>query len=59
MKKILFLGGVLILLTTVGCIVPEGGRYEGERHDERHDEHSEVIVGPPIIVAHSPEIIVH
>lgn len=58
MKKILFLGGMCLLLATVGCIVPEGGRYEHERH-ERHEVRSEVIVGPPVIVARPPEIIVH
>jgi hypothetical protein len=58
MKKILFLGGMCLVLTTIGCIVPEGGRYEHEGH-ERREVRSEVIVGPPVIVARPPEIIVH
>jgi len=58
MKKIFLVAALLTVLTTVGCIVPERGRYEREGH-ERHEARPEVIVGPPIIVARPPEIIVH
>ena len=55
MKKILFLTGIISLLTTAGCIFPEG-----ERHDEhaRYEYHDEVIVGPPAVVVRVPEVVV-
>ena len=64
MEKILFLSGVITLLTTTGCIVPvgEGPRYGGyhghPRYEGRYERHSEVIVGPPVIIVRPPEIIV-
>jgi hypothetical protein len=54
MKKILFLSGIAALLTTTGCIVPEGGR-DGHARYEHHDE---VVVGPPVVVVRPPEVIV-
>jgi hypothetical protein len=54
MKKILFLSGIITLLTTTGCIVPEGGR-DGHARYEHHDD---VIVGPPAVVVRAPEVVV-
>jgi hypothetical protein len=54
MKKILLFAGLIALLATSGCIVPE---REGHGR-EVHERHEEVIVGPPVIVARPPEIIV-
>ncbi|MGB7746257.1 MAG: hypothetical protein WBN75_03115 [Verrucomicrobiia bacterium] len=53
MKKILFLTGMITLLTTTGCIFPGG-----ERHDEhaRYENHDDVIVGPPAVVVRAPEV---
>ena len=55
MKKILFLTGIITLLTTTGCIFPGG-----ERHDEhaRYENHDEVIVGPPAVEVRAPEVVV-
>ena len=54
MKKILFLAGVLTLLTATGCIVPEG-----DHHDHaRYEDHPAVIVGAPEVVVRPPEVIV-
>ena len=54
MKFIILLIGVATLLTTAGCIVSDGGR----RGHARYERHSEVIVGPPVIVVRPPEVIV-
>ena len=54
MKRILFLAGVVTLLTTAGCLVSEGGRHG----QAGYRSHSEVIVGPPVVVVRPPEIIV-
>jgi hypothetical protein len=53
MKKILFLTGIISLLTTTGCIFPGG-----ERHDEhaRYENRDAVIVGPPAVVVRVPEV---
>jgi hypothetical protein len=54
MKRVLFLTGIIALITTTGCIVPEG-----ERHGHaRYERHPEVIVGPPAVVVRPPEVIV-
>ena len=55
MKKILFLTGIISLLTTTGCIFPQGGR-----HDEhaRYEHHDAVIVGPPVVEVRAPEVVV-
>jgi len=55
MKKILFLTGIISLLTTTGCIFPRG-----ERHDEhaRYEHHDDVIVGSPAVVVRAPEVVV-
>lgn len=62
MKTLLFLTGVITLITTSGCLVSEGGRhghYRGRGHYEAyHEGHSEVIVSPPTVVVRPPEIIV-
>jgi hypothetical protein len=58
MKRILFLTGVTIVLTTTGCIVSEGGRRGHYQGHEGYRGHSEIIVGPPEIVVRPPEIIV-
>jgi len=55
MKKILYLTGIVTLLTTSGCIVPEGGRHE---HARRYEHHDAVIVRPPAVVVHTPEVVV-
>jgi len=54
MKTILFLTGMITLLSTSGCLVADGG---GRRHAgyERHDA---VLVGPPVLVVRPPEVIV-
>jgi hypothetical protein len=49
MKTILSFTCLIALLATSGCIVAEGGR--------RH-RHSEVIVGPPVILVPVP-VVVH
>jgi hypothetical protein len=54
MKKILFLGGIITLLTTIGCIVPEGGRGG----HARYEHHDDVVVGPPAVVVRVPEVVV-
>jgi hypothetical protein len=54
MKKILFLSGIVTLLTTAGCIVPVGG---GDGH-ARYEHHDEVVVGPPAVVVRAPIIAV-
>jgi hypothetical protein len=53
MNKILPLIGVITLLTTAGCIVPEG-----ERHDRGGYERHEEIVAPAVVVVRPPEVIV-
>jgi hypothetical protein len=54
MKIILFITGMITLLTTSGCLVDDAG---GRRHGgyERHDA---VVVGPPVLVVRPPEVIV-
>jgi hypothetical protein len=54
MKKILFLTGIISLLTTTGCIFPEGG---GREH-ARYEHHDAVIVGPPPVIVRAPEVVV-
>jgi hypothetical protein len=54
MKRILFLTGIISLLTTTGCIFPEG---EGHGH-ARYESHPEVMVGPPPVVVRVPEVVV-
>jgi hypothetical protein len=52
MKIILLFTCVISLLFTTGCLVEEGG---GHRH-ERYEEHSAVIVGPPVVEVRVPEV---
>jgi hypothetical protein len=54
MKRILFFTGIVSLLTTTGCIFPEGG---GREH-ARYEHHDAVIVGPPAVVVRVPEVVV-
>ena len=54
MKKTLFLTGIISLLTTTGCIFPEGG---GRGH-ARYEHHDDVIVGPPAVEVRAPEVVV-
>jgi hypothetical protein len=54
MKKILLITGMLALLSTTGCIFPEGG---GRGH-ARYERHDAVVVGPPAVVVRPPEVIV-
>jgi hypothetical protein len=55
-RRILFLTGVITLLTATGCIIPEGG----DRHEhEREEVHPEVRVVTPEVVVRPPEVIVH
>ncbi len=58
MNKILFFAGLATLLTT-GCIVPVDDHRGGDRREYRHDDHAEVVVGPPVVVVRPPEVIVH
>lgn len=54
MKHILLLISLVVLLPATGCLVAETGRHG----HGRYEHHSEVIVGPPVIVVRPPEIIV-
>jgi hypothetical protein len=54
MKKILYLAGMISLLSTTGCIFPEGGRGG----HARYEHHDEAIVGPPAVVVRAPEVVV-
>jgi hypothetical protein len=54
MKKILYLTGIVTLLSATGCIFPGGG---GREH-ARYDHHDDVVVGPPVVVVHPPEVVV-
>ena len=54
MKKILYLTGIVTLLSTTGCIFPGGG---GRGH-ARYEHHDDVIVGPPVVVVRPPEVVV-
>lgn len=54
MKKILYLSGIVTLLSTSGCIVPEGG----QGGHARYEHHDDVIVGPPAVVVRVPEVVV-
>jgi len=56
MKKILYLTGIVTLLSTTGCIFP-GGEGRGHEH-ARYEHHDDVIVGPPALVVRPPEVIV-
>jgi len=54
MKKILFLTGMITLLSTTGCIFPGGERHE----QARYEHHDEVLVGPPAVVVSVQEVVV-
>jgi hypothetical protein len=54
MKKILYLTGIVTLLSTGGCIFPGGGRG-GQARYEHHDE---IRAGPPAVVVRAPEVVV-
>jgi hypothetical protein len=54
MKKILYLTGIITLLSTAGCIFPGDGR--GGRAGYGH--HDDVIVGAPEVVVPVPEVVV-
>jgi hypothetical protein len=56
MKKILYLAGMVTMLSTSGCIFPEGDR--GRHEHARYEHHDSVVVGPPVIVVRPPEVIV-
>jgi hypothetical protein len=54
MKKILFLTGMAILLSTSGCIVAGG---DGRDHHARYEHHDDgpaavVVVARPVVVIH-------
>jgi hypothetical protein len=54
MKHLFFLICVTSLLTTTGCIVPEGDHRDRGREEVRHDDRG----GPPEVVVRPPEVIV-
>ena len=54
MKRILLLTGLCSLLSTTGCIFPEGGRGG----HARYEHHDAVVVGPPAVVVRVPEVVV-
>jgi hypothetical protein len=55
MKKILFLTGIIALLSTTGCIVADGGRRDHVYYDRR----PAVVVGvPEVVVRPAPVVIV-
>ncbi len=56
MKKILYLSGIVILLSTTGCIFPRGDR-DGRGHG-RYERHNAAIVGPWAVVVRAPELVV-
>jgi hypothetical protein len=58
MNKILFLCGVITLLTTAGCVVAGDGRPDPYRDHARYERRPEVIVPDPVVVVRPPEIIV-
>jgi hypothetical protein len=58
MKKILFLSGVITLLTTAGCLVAEDGGHGYYRGNARFERRPDVIVAAPVVVVRPPEIIV-
>jgi hypothetical protein len=58
MNKILFLCGVITLLTTAGCLVPGDGRRDHDRGHARFERREEVIVPDPVVIVRPPEIIV-
>jgi len=62
MKIILFLGGVLTLLTTTGCLVADGGgRHDHGYYHERgryYERRETVVVGPPAVVVRAPVMVV-
>jgi hypothetical protein len=53
-EKILYLSGIVTLLSTTGCIVPMNGRGG----DARYEHHDNVIAGPPALVVSVPEVAV-
>jgi hypothetical protein len=59
MKRILLLTGVILLITTSGCLVSDGryhGGYYGDRH-EHYEHREEVVVEHPAVVVR-PEVVV-
>ena len=58
MNRILFLAGMVTLLGSAGCIVPEGGHRGYARHDEHFDGPPAVVVRAPEVVVRPPEVIV-
>jgi hypothetical protein len=54
MKKILYLSGMVTLLSATGCLVSDGGRH-GHARFEHHDD---IIVRSPVAVVHPPEVVV-
>ena len=52
MKIILFFACVITLLSTTGCLVEDDGRHG----HGRYEEHSAVIVGPPVVEVRVPEV---
>jgi len=47
---------ILTFLFTTGCLVEDGG-YRGHDHGRgRYEEHSAVIVGPPVVQVRVPEV---
>jgi hypothetical protein len=52
MKMILLFACISTLLFTTGCLVEDGGR---PGHG-RYEEHSAVIVGPPVVEVRVPEV---
>jgi hypothetical protein len=58
MKTILIISGVIALLATSGCVVADDGHRHHDRDHDRDHGHAEVIVAPPVVVVHPPEVIV-
>ena len=52
MKMILLFVWVSLLLFTIGCLVEDGGR----QRRGGYEEHSAVIVGPPVVEVRVPEV---
>ena len=58
MKTLLYLTGILLVLTTSGCLVSEQEWHGRPRAHERYERRAEVIVAPPAVVVRAPIIVV-
>jgi hypothetical protein len=57
MKKVLYLSGIAVLLSTTGCIFPRGDR-DGWHGHGRYERHDTAVVEPRAVVMRAPELVV-